>query len=218
MDDPNWLTRLRNDLITLSTNAAREFWHGPRREDPPYYNYRLEHVQQVERVAIRLLQVVGGDRDVVLASVWIHDRFQPQYAGNDHAVRASEWASEYLASYDFPPEKIAAVRFAVASHADPPNTLPVNAHDARLVWDADKLSKIGVINIVTFLCGAPAFPHKPLTFSTLIQHKLEFLGKDLALVERFYFEQSKEWARERFAAQKAFYAALAREAGFDENS
>jgi hypothetical protein len=35
--------------------------------------------------------------------------------------------------------------------------------------------------------------------------------------QMFYFEPSRAWARARFAAQKAFYAACAREVGFEEH-
>ena len=124
---PEWLTRLQEDAIQISTSAARQHWPGPTATSPPYFNYRLEHVRQVERDAIRLLAELGGDRDIVLASVWIHDRFQPQFTGPDHAVYAAEWAGENLNSYGFPSHKVEMVFYAVAHHSDPPGSIPAEA-------------------------------------------------------------------------------------------
>jgi HD superfamily phosphodiesterase len=62
--------------------------------------------RQVARDATRLLAEMGGDEDTVLASVWIHDRFQPQYHGTDHAAKAAEWARQNLAALGFPGEKV----------------------------------------------------------------------------------------------------------------
>jgi len=216
---PAWLSRLRNDVLRITTEAAREHWPGPMADSPPYYNYRLEHVQQVEREALRLGAEVGGDPDIILASVWIHDRFQPQYDGPDHAARAAEWAEEHLAALGFPRSKVGDVCFAVANHSNPPHTIPAEAKEARLLWDADKLSKIGAINVVAFLCANPAFPKCPVfpdrkvTYANVVRVGLQGLERARARVEVLYFEPSQVWARERLRAQTAFYEALAREVG-----
>ncbi|MBI5302427.1 MAG: HD domain-containing protein [Chloroflexi bacterium] len=207
----DWLTHLREDLIAITTTAAREHWSGPTHDAPPYFNYRFEHVRQVERDALSLLETVGGDEEVVLASVWLHDRFKPQYGGDHHALRAAEWASAHLASYNFPVDKIARVEFAVANHSNPPRTLPDNEHDARVLWDADKLSKIGPSNMIAFLLGASAFPHKPNTYPSIAQRLVESLSRDETGIDAFYFEPSRAWANERVCAKRAFCAALLRE-------
>lgn len=213
----DWLARLRSDLIAITTDAAREIWRGVPADAPPYFNYRLEHVYQVERDALRLLDLVGGDREVVLAAVWLHDRFQPQYSRDHHAARAGEWAREHLAAYGFPPEKIARVVFAVANHSNAPGALPDDAPEARVLWDADKICKIGALEIVTFLAGNPAFPHKPNTFATIARHGLDKVDGDESLVAQFYFAPTRAWARDRLAAKRAFYTALAREIGLAPN-
>ncbi|MBI5650742.1 MAG: hypothetical protein HZC40_09910 [Chloroflexi bacterium] len=213
----DWLARLRDDLIAITTDAARVIWRGVPDGAPPYFNYRLEHVRQVERDALRLLDRVGGDRDVVLASVWLHDRFKPQHIGDHHAARAGEWARANLAAYGFPPEKIARVIFAVANHSRAPGALPDDAPDARVLWDADKVGKVGALEIVMFLAGNPAFPHKPNTFATIAQHGFDKVDGDELFIAQFYFAPTREWARERLAAKRAFYTALAREIGLDQN-
>jgi HD superfamily phosphodiesterase len=139
---PDWLTQLQTDLLMISKGAARIHWPGISPESDPYYNYRFEHVKQVERDVHRLKAVVGGDTEILLASVWIHDRFQPQYEGNQHALRAAEWVQKHLASLGFPENKVDEVEYVVANHSNEPNKIPERRLEARILWDADKLSKI----------------------------------------------------------------------------
>jgi HD superfamily phosphodiesterase len=136
MTGPSWLQALRRDMLAITTPAARELWPGPGGE--PWFNYRWEHVLQVERDAVRLLQAVGGDRDVVLAAVWIHDRFQPAFAGEDHGARAADWAGTHLAGLGLCADRVDRVCACVRNHSGPPHSLPETPAEARLLWDADK--------------------------------------------------------------------------------
>ncbi len=210
---PVWLIRLRDDLTTISEQAAREHWGGPEPDARPFYNYRLEHVRQVERSARVLLHRVGGDPDIVLAAVWIHDRFQPQFTGPQHAVRAAEWGETNLAALGFPNGKIEQVRYAVAHHSDPPGAIPRDAKEAQILWDADKLTKLGTADIVAFLCSAPAFPSRRMTVESIAEYGVRSLEEAARLVDDFYFEFSRGWARNKLRAQQAFYQALAQETG-----
>jgi HD superfamily phosphodiesterase len=209
---PEWLSSLRRDMELISQQAAREHWPGV--DDTPYYNYRLEHVRQVERDALRLLDEVGGDRDVVLASVWIHDRFQPQFSGPDHAALGAQWARQHLGSTGFPQQKVEQVSFAVASHSNQPHTIPPAAKEARLLWDADVLGKMGAASVVVFLCSMPAYPHNQVTHLALAERGLRRLDEARSAIDLFYFPPSRVWAQERLRAKRYFYEALAREVGY----
>jgi len=208
-----WLDRLRADLCEVSEEAARKLWPGVPPQRRPYYNYRLEHVRQVERDALRLLRETAADSDIALASVWIHDRFQPQFVGEDHAARAATWAGDHLADLGFPPGKVDSVCFAVLHHSDPPGTLPETAREARLLWDADKLAKIGALSMVTYLLAAPAFPHQPLTADHLAREAIASLPQLESRIESFYFDFSRRLARRRFGAKAGFAHARAEELG-----
>lgn len=208
---PDWLSALRKDMESITANAARAHWPGPPTDSAPYYNYRLEHVTQVERDAIRLLQRIGGDKDIVLASVWIHDRFQPLLGGLDHAVLAAQWAQEHVARRGFPEDKVQQVSFAVANHSSEPHTIPRGAKEARLLWDADRLSKIGAVSVVVFLCLNPAFPNRPVTHAGIAETGLAGLEEARAVIDMFYREASRTLAQERLSAYERFYQALARE-------
>ncbi|MCJ7568124.1 MAG: HD domain-containing protein [Anaerolineales bacterium] len=208
-----WLVILRSNLESITREAALNHWPGSTPDNPPYFNYRLEHVLQVERDAMRLMESVGGDEEVILASVWIHDRFQPQYMDNNHPAEAEQWAREHLASLGFPEDKVEAVCYCVANHSNPPGAIPEDEEDARILWDADKLSKVGAVSIAAFMCGIPAFPDKIIGFREIAKFGTDTTELYTDLPDSFYFDISRIWAKERLEAQMAFYNDLAREVG-----
>ena len=93
-DQPLWLTSLQNDMALLTNQDAKKHWGSSEMHGAPYYNARLEHIQQVERDALRLIREIPADKDILLAAVWIHDRFRPQYEGDLHAVKSASWARD----------------------------------------------------------------------------------------------------------------------------
>ena len=137
-----WLLELRNDLLSITTAAARELWpsHNPA---IPCFNYRYEHVKQVEREALRLRQQAGGDAEVLLAAVWLHDRFQPAFRGDNHGLRAAAWARDSLPRLGFSSGKTRLVCDCVDRHSSPFGELPQTPPEPRLLWDADKLAHLG---------------------------------------------------------------------------
>jgi hypothetical protein len=214
MDD--WLTALKAQMKEITLPLARKFWPGPSPDNEPYYNYRYQHVEQVERDARRLLKVYGGDEDVVLASVWIHDRFQPQYEGEKHGEKAAVWAEGNLSKTGFPAAKIPTVVYAVANHSNPPQTIPESAKEARLLWDADKLGKTGALWMVYLLSGAPAFPEQKVDFPWIVREMSSWDGPSRELKDILYFPLSREIAQERYRTFKALYTALEKETGEPE--
>jgi len=222
-NEPPWLQRLREQLADLTAPAAGELWPSPGAGMPAFFNYRMEHVRQVERDARALLDAVGGDADVVLAAVWTHDRCEPAFGVEAHGRMAAEWAGEHLADTGFPPAKVRAVCFAVAHHSDAPGAIPPEAHEARVLWDADKLAHSGPHEVLTLLMNNiaadrlreladdSAFPDQAFTLEGFFRAKLaHLLGKELRS-DRFYFGPSRRWAGERFQALSAFVACLHRQ-------
>jgi len=213
-----WLEALKEDLHAITTPAARELWPGPGGRS--WFNYRWEHVLQVERDALRLLRAVGGDRDVVLASAWVHDRYQSAFTGEDHGPRAADWATASLATHGFPAAKVERVCACVRDHSGRPHTLPEQPLEARLLWDADKLAHLGAFEILMHalstsardLTGAmladPAFARRGLV-ATVWEPAIVRLRRGLGSGGLFYFfPVSCEIARERIAAEQTFLSCL----------
>lgn len=214
---PAWLVHLREDMESITTRAALDIWQGPTPDNPPYYNYRLEHVRQVERDALRLLAAEGGDAEIVLAGVWLHDRYQPQYHGGlEHGPNAAVWAAEHLAELGFPEEKIPAVVYAVEHHSKPAGFFLPEQHEACLLWDADKLSKVGAISIMVFFAGMPAFPQWTNTPASICEHGLKRMEDKRQLAEQFYTATARKLAAGRYKNYESFYTGLYEEITFDD--
>lgn len=64
---------------------------------------------------MKLHKKYGGDIDIILASVWIHDI--AKFEIGDHAKKAGEWASKNLCKTNFPESKTDDVIYAVCVHS-----------------------------------------------------------------------------------------------------
>jgi hypothetical protein len=209
-EQPVWLTALQNDLALITAQEAKKIWPHPETQ-APYFNYRLEHVQQVERDALRILEDVKADEEILLAAVWVHDRFQTQLENEKHAHQAAAWTRENLAGLGFPAQKVDQVVYAVERHCDQPGQIPAGAVEARILWDADRLTRIGPLSIINYMLGHAAFPEMRLSYNNIALLGLEKLERSRRLVEEFYYQRSRELALSRFQQQKAFFEAFAQD-------
>jgi len=121
----------------------------------PPLNYRWEHVTQVVALAQRLARRLGADADVTEAAAWLHDVRKEMPS---HGLAGAAAAQELLVDTDFPAEKIDIVADAIRQHVglfrsqDAP---PLEPLEAAVLWDADKLSKLGV-HAVMLTLSTPA--------------------------------------------------------------
>ncbi|MFL7791756.1 MAG: HD domain-containing protein [Anaerolineae bacterium] len=120
-------------------------------EDGIPFNYRWEHVQAVVRLAVRLAELTGADREIVETAAWLHDIAKGR--SKDHAKDGAVAARRILVETDFPPGKIDAVADAIAKHRGLWTTEPVEPLEAAVLWDADKLSKLGATAVLHFAGG-----------------------------------------------------------------
>jgi uncharacterized protein len=141
---PAW----REVVRTAAQEAAltdSTYWGG----NNVAFNYRWEHVQAVVRLAIRLAELVGADREIVEAAAWLHDVAKPH--SEDHGRDGALAARQILAGADFPLEKIDAVADAIAKHVGLFTAESVEPLEAAVLWDADKLSKLGATAVLHFI-------------------------------------------------------------------
>lgn len=219
-----WLSMLKDYIYELTTAAAGEYWPPRGDEQTPYYNYRLEHILQVERDALAISSMESGDIDIILASVWVHDRFQPQFGGENHAERAAQWARDYLKFIRFPDSKIPAVCQAIQLHSRGVMDIPEACHEARILWDADHVARMGPADILNFLlchssedflCGLPAnnrFPSAMMTVKDFVPLLME-RRPQLFRADWFYFDETRRMARERISVSRAFLDCLEGQVG-----
>jgi putative nucleotidyltransferase with HDIG domain len=108
----------------------------------PVYNYRWEHVKAVATLAIKLAKLTGADEEIVEAAAWLHDIAKDK--GSDHPQIGANYARRFLPKTTFPVEKIERVAQAIEQHMGLWRSEPLQELEAQVLWDADKLAKIGL--------------------------------------------------------------------------
>jgi uncharacterized protein len=111
----------------------------------PLFNYRWEHVKAVVTLALKLAELTGADAEVVEAAAWLHDIRKD--AGPKHPREGAKIAKELLPTTDFPEQKIGQVSKVIRQHMGLWRKKPLENLEAQVLWDADKLSKIGLTSV-----------------------------------------------------------------------
>lgn len=166
----------------------------------PAFNYRWEHVTAVVTLAIKLAELTGADREVVEAAAWLHD--VRKEAKEKHPQEGAKFARKFLPKTDFPAEKIEAVAQAIEAHMGLWLDAPLTNLEAQVLWDADKLAKIGLTAVFHFT-GNVLAKGKPMTTDDLIEY-----GRDADWQTKTVASMHTEPARRAAAARLAAYNQL----------
>lgn len=140
---PDWRQVCRQQAETQAAAEARKAWKVSSNKAIPF-SHRWEHVQAVVGLALWLARQVGADAEVVEAAAWLHDI---RKGAANHGASGAREAKRLLQQTDFPPEKLPAVVDAIGRHVGlyrPPGALPLVPLETAVLWDADKLTKLGV--------------------------------------------------------------------------
>lgn len=173
---------------------------------PSGFNYRWEHVRAVVALAHWLAAETGADVEVVEAAAWLHDVAKSQ---PNHARAGAEQAARILAGTDFPPAKVNAVVDAIAQHEGLTLDAPLSPLPAAVLWDADKLTKMGAtghlhMRAVGFLLGA--------TTEATADDENRWLNEVAArIAASMSTAPARAEANRRLEAMRTWHAALLRE-------
>ncbi len=166
------------------------------------FNHRWEHVQRVVQMALWLADKTGADRDSVEAAAWLHDICKNE---PNHGKAGAVMAQVILHQTDFPPEKIAIVVDAIARHVGltrPPDAAPMEPLEVAILWDADKLTKLGV-SVLAYNLSLRQFDG--MTLAERRKELAKFTRKVLSkTVESMNTEPAQYLAQERYQAMLWF--------------
>lgn len=178
------------------------------------YDYRWEHVITVVTLALKLAQLVGADEDVIEAAAWLHD--VAKIEGETHADSGAEFARDYLGQTDFPAEKIEAVCQAIAEHKGLWRDEPLTRLESMVLWDADKLSKIGLTAAFQWT-GMAMTGQDPTTTAEIIEHNRSIAWQEKT-VASMHTGPARRAARQRMVAYQRFWGELEKELNGDDLS
>lgn len=109
----------------------------------------LAHLQRVWHNVRTLHEEEGGDLEILLAAVLLHDcvAIEKNSTLRSQASRlAAEKASSVLAELHWPGEKIASVAHAIEAHSFSASITPLTL-EAKIVQDADRLDSLGMLGV-----------------------------------------------------------------------
>ncbi len=172
--------------------------------ETPSFLYRWEHVLAVVKAGVRLAHLTGADVEVVEAAAWLHDIAKE--AKDDHPRLGAAIARKVLPQTDFPPDKIEAVACAIEEHMGLWLDTPLQRLESQVLWDADKLTKIGVTAAIHWLAGSVAANKQHTTEDMVAEHQLaEWRSKTVASM---HTEPARRAAIGRYAAYDRLWREL----------
>lgn len=211
-----WLPHIKSVVKEKTLTEAILLWKTS--HELPHFNYRYEHVKAVVNLALRLAKDTGADEDVVRAAAWLHDIGKSDDGGSTcqgHGERGANLAAEILAETDFPKDKIEAVQDSISKHVGLYKDHSIEPLEAAILWDADKLSKLGATLVATTGAHMPAYElnknQQTLTIRRMIELNSEWLEVSHKIVESFNLEISKKIGEKRLEEMKRFFNQLENE-------
>ncbi len=174
----------------------------------PKFLYRWEHVQAVVSTSLVLADLTGADKTVVEAAAWLHD--VRKEAKDKHPQEGAAFARRILPETTFPKKKIERVALAIEQHMGLWRDEPLENLEAQVLWDADKLTKIGVMAAFQWTGGSVSDSRKPVTTKQIIKRldSADFRAKTIASM---HTKPARKAAKKRFAAYAALSEGLSAE-------
>ena len=213
MEENNNVYPWREHLPRIAREAtlaeAKERWDN----ENPLVNYRWEHVQAVVRLGIELAGITGADKEVVEAAAWLHD-IRKKGKDDNHGEEGAKAAKGILATTDFPKDKIDLVADAINKHVGLYKDHIVQPLEAAVLWDADKLSKLGNTSILHYFVYWMSKGDE--TIDQLIEQAKTALAWQEKTASSFNTKPAQQAGQKRLASQRAFWDRLLKElAGSD---
>ena len=174
-----------------------------------------KHVKRVENLAEKLAEEEDADKEVVKASVLLHDigrKNEDEGEIENHAEWGAEKAEEILEGLGYEKSFIEKVKHCVRSHRYSKNPEPQSL-EAKALSDADNLDALGAVGIArTFTYGGehgrviadPKLPAEEDPESSGSNSFNHLQKKILDLKDRMYTDSGLEVAEERHSYVEDF--------------
>lgn len=172
-----WRRAVQQAMFKASESEAKKRY----KSKTPTFNYRWEHVTAVVALARKLAQLTGADEEIVEAAAWLHDVRKD--AKDQHPVEGAKFARTYLPKTDFPSKKIDQVAQVIEDHMGLWRDTPLTYLESQILWDADKLAKIGLTAVMHW------------TGNILVRGKKSYTTEDLIA-----FGRNADWQKKTVAS------------------
>ena len=112
----------------------------------PSPSHRTDHILRVWDTVKTLCQKLGGDMDVMVAAVLLHDLGR-HHVNRGHGELSAKLAKPILEKHGFPKEKIPKVLEAIKQHDYYGEIQEKSLIEAKILNDADRKDVFGIIGV-----------------------------------------------------------------------
>ncbi len=207
---------IEDEIIKVIRDAtqetARTEWSSAQTDSiPPLYDYRFDHVREVVRISRSIAEAEGADKFIVTMGAWLHDVAKPGLGGkNKHGVEGAKMARAILESKGMAHDLIDRICEVIEMHVGLTLKQPLQPIEAQIVWEADKLVKLGVTGFIHYLInGLKIRPGRNLRAFAKDLH--EFIPLATQIANSMHTELARKMARERLQILKDISENLQRE-------
>lgn len=160
------------------------------------------HIDRVLSFASQLQSLYGGDLEVLMTAVILHDLGRADRAlhEEDSVEESVERARAVLERTDFPPDKIEQVLVAIAEH-DKPGTRPSTV-EGRILKDADFLGGFGAWGILRIGMWAGEVGRRTGKVLNRLEERM------IERLNNMEFVESRRWAHSETLFARLFLAQL----------
>ncbi len=206
--------RLRKIVeVTTKKEAINEWKKSAQDQKVPLYNYRADHIDEVVALSKHLAEGTNADMDVITLAAWLHDLDKPGVGGiptQHHGIVSAEMAEEILTQEEINPATIAKVSDVIRKHVGLTLDEPLEPIEAQIIWEADKILKLGVIGwIQGILNGIRLFPGRSI--KQIANDHREFLLLAESIVNCVATDKGRTIAQQRLRTLQILSETLDRE-------
>lgn len=204
--------KLAEVIQAESENAALKEWIDVEEKSTQApYNYRFDHVREVVKLTKRLAMQTGADMEVATLAAWLHDYSKPGAESvPNHGKSSAVAARKLLTEEGIESRVIDRVCEAIEKHVGLTLKEPVQPLEAQILWDADKIVKLGVIGLLHFLVNGLKI-NPGLYMDGMAQKIQEFIPLAEKIVESMNTDVGREIGRRRLTTLKEISERLKQE-------
>lgn len=177
----------------------------------PLYNYRYVHTKHVVEIIRELARNQTVDEDLLMMAAWLHDIAKPDLRGvENHGEKSAKQAGRILAGLGIDKAKIRLVQTIIPKHVGLTLESELTPLEAQLLWEADKLAKLGIVGTIHFIINSIRL--NPGIDLNALQEKMdEFIPLAAKIKNSMRTHRAIEMAKVRFENLKQFCEMLQNE-------
>lgn len=202
-------SKLRETIDTTTSDTAKKEWSSVQKKSKkPLFNYRFDHVKRV----VALTEFLAGDtnakQDVAVLAAWLHDVAKPGIHGpENHGEVSAKAASKMLSDLGINKSIVEEVSNIIRKHVGLTLDEPIKPLEAQILWEADKLSKLGATGLVHYLINGIRL-NPGMSLADISDSITDFIPLAEEIAGSMYTEKAKQIASRRLKTLKAFAKAL----------